>query len=80
MGLCLYIYPGNTSSLWKAVKKANDVNTNNLPQMMYENKFPLVNSDLPDKIAQFLNNKISRLTEEINISEEEYNGMQKVTP
>ena len=29
------IHPGNTESLWKAVKVARDVNTNELPQEMF---------------------------------------------
>ena len=36
------IYPGNTGSLWKAVKTAKDVNTKDLPSTMYENNVPII--------------------------------------
>ena len=32
------IIPGNSESLWKAVKIAKDVNTTNLPQTMFQNE------------------------------------------
>ena len=38
------IQPGSSASLWKAVKKANDVDIKELPNTMYENKIKSTNS------------------------------------
>ena len=71
------IYPGNTGSLWKAVKKAKDVNTSDLPHTMYEDNVPIDENKLPDKIANQFNTKIINLANDANLNDEVYNGRKK---
>ena len=56
------IQPGNTSSVWKAVKTAKDLNTDDLPQTMYEGGIPIFKAALPDQFARFFNSKIVELS------------------
>ena len=72
------IYPGNTGSLWNAVKKAQDVNTNDLPNTMYINNTPIAEDELPDKIANYFNTKVTKLADEAVINENVYNGTPKI--
>ena len=60
------IFPGNTASLWQSVKIAKDINISTLPQTLYQNNIPLDKEGLPDEVASFLHNKITKLADEIN--------------
>jgi hypothetical protein len=68
------IKPGNSQSLWKAVKIAKDVNLTSLPKSMYENHIEIPLDKLPDRFASFFYNKIEKLLEEVNIDENIHNG------
>ena len=67
------------ASLWKAVKKAKDINTSDIPTTFYENNIPIHDCDLPDRIAGFFNSKINNLVAESTIGENVYNGQHKIT-
>ena len=56
------IIPGNSSSLWKAVRIAKDVNFNNLPDTMYEAESEITSSKLVDRFAAFFDSKIKKFS------------------
>ena len=47
------IIPGNSGSLWNAVKVLKDVNKKFMTGNMDENNHEILNDDLPDRIAHF---------------------------
>ena len=51
------ITPGNSKSLWDAVRLAKNVNIQQLPQKMFKDNINIKNEDLPDEFANFLNPK-----------------------
>ena len=70
--------PGNTSPLWSAVKKAKDVNTNELPNKIYLEGVEVKCEELADKFATFFSNKIDKILETVEIDDQVYNGERKV--
>ena len=72
------IVPGNTQSLWRAVKIARDVNTNLLPGQMFEKKVQLDGENLPDVFASFFDTKIKNVMETVEIENDVYNGRKMV--
>jgi hypothetical protein len=72
------IVPGNTGSLWKAVKAAHDSEVNQLPNMMFHNDSLIADSSLPDVFAAFLDVKVKTLVEKTAIDDTVYNGMKLV--
>ena len=72
------IIPGNTGSLWKAVKTAKDVNTNVLPNTMYEAGNEINPEKLPERFAKFFDDKIKDVLAQTSLDENVYNGYQKV--
>jgi hypothetical protein len=52
------ITPGNTQSLWRAVKIARDVNVSTMPKQMFgETGRRVPENDLPDSFARFIDKK-----------------------
>ena len=73
------ILPGNTQSLWRAVKIAKDVNTSSIPNKMYTKNEVLIDSgQLPQSFADFFDAKIRDLVEEIDMDDSVYNGKKKL--
>ena len=73
------ILPGNTQSLWRAVKIAKDVNTSSIPNKMYtKNEVPIDSGQLPQSFADFFDAKIRDLVEEIDMDDSMYNGKKKL--
>ena len=72
------IRPGNSGSLWKAVKVARDVNVTTLPNSLYLEGTLVPNSEAPDTFASFFDNKIKKILQEVNIEEDVYNGKKMV--
>ena len=72
------IIPGNSKSLWKAVKIAKNTNTDEIPnEMTVENNKANFDS-LPDAFAEFFNTKIKKIVEEVQIDPNVYNGKRKI--
>jgi hypothetical protein len=65
---------GNSSSLWKAVKTAKDVNTNALPNKMYEVGNDIDPGNIPMSFAKFFNYKIKEVLTHTSLNENVYNG------
>ena len=55
------IAPGNTFSLWSAVKIAKDINMAGLPGVMYLNNTKIPNTILALKFADFFENKVENI-------------------
>ena len=72
------IMPGNTRSLWNAVKIAKDTNTNALPKTMFRDELEIDESSLSDEYASFFDQKIRNLVNHVEIDNQVYNGNQKV--
>jgi hypothetical protein len=62
-----FVIPGNTGSLWKAVKIANDVNISSLPQRMYFNQKEIEPNCLEDMFAQHFDMKIKDVISEVKV-------------
>ena len=71
------IIPGNTASLWKAVKIAKDVNITELPNTMRENGVEIEKKSLPDRLASFFYNRVKNLADSTTIKDDVYNGKKK---
>ena len=71
------ILPGNSKSLWDAVKIAKGVNTPSLPDNMSLNDNTIINSNLPKPFADFFENKITQIIANTTISNNVYNGTKK---
>ncbi len=72
------IKPGDTLSLWKAVKTAKDINPNSLPKSMFLNGVVINQEDLTDRFASFFDNKIRGIVEQVSIDDNVYNGTRKI--
>ena len=72
------IIPGNTNSLWKAVKTAMDCNVSNLPKTLFKNNLEVPIDAIPDRFAEYFDLKIKNILEEVRIDETVYNGTRKV--
>ena len=73
------ILPGNSKTLWDAVKIAKDQNVESLPDIMSINETKIKSCDLPMEFAKFFKDKISQITEQTIISDTVYNGKRKIT-
>ena len=72
------IIPGNSKSLWDAVKLAKNVNIPKLPPRMTLNNVEINNKNLPDVFADFFEQKVSNIVTEQKINDSVYNGKSKM--
>ena len=72
------IIPGNTKSLWDAVKLAKDMDTPKLPSQMYRNNNLINEEELPDKFADLFGDKVNDIVKGAQISNTVYNGKRKI--
>ena len=72
------IVPGNSGSLWKAVRVANDINVSTLPSSLYLNNMEVIKSDQPDAFAHHFDDKIKKIVNNVGIDNNVYNGRKKV--
>ena len=74
------ITPGNSKSLWDAVRLAKNVNIQQLPQKMFKDNINIKNEDLPDEFANFFKSKVDDIVNAQIIKNDVFNGTQKLTP
>ena len=74
------ITPGNSKSLWDAVRLAKNVNIQQLPQKMFKDNINIKNEDLPDEFANFFKSKVDNIVNAQIIKNDVFNGTQKLTP
>ena len=72
------ILPGNSKTLWDAVRIAKDQNTPTLPENMSVNEIKINNTNLPTEFAKFFKNKIETINSNTQISNSVYNGTKKL--
>ena len=72
------IIPGNSKSLWDAVKIAKDINIPKLPEKMTHNDIIIPNKELPNAFAEFFISKVQTIVDEQTISDTVYNGKKKI--
>ena len=72
------IIPGNSKSLWNAVKKAKDQNISQIPDNLTLNNVPICSTKIADIFANFFDEKVKRIINECSLDENVYNGSQKV--
>ena len=72
------IIPGNSKTLWNAVKKSKDLNVNNLPDNLTLDGITVSQTDLPDIFAEFFSNKVGVIVNECVVSDTVYNGVRKI--
>ena len=72
------IIPGNSKSLWNAVKVAKNTNVSKLPPIMSLNGQTIPENELPDAFAEYFKNKIEKIMTETKVDENVYNGKRKL--
>ena len=73
------IIPGNSKSLWSAVKISKNINIAKIPENLYLNNIEVQKEDVPDAFATHFVNKIENIVRECKIDNENvYNGKQKL--
>ena len=72
------IIPGNSKSLWDAVKIAKDINIPKLPETMFYNNIKIPKKDLPDFFAGLFTSKVKSIVDEQVTSDTIYNGIGKI--
>ena len=72
------IQPGNSKSLWDAVKIAKNISIPPLPQKMTLNDVTIDSADLPDAFANYFKNKVSNIVTEQVIDDLVHNGQRKI--
>ena len=68
------ILPGNWKSLWDAVNKAKDTNTNPMPDVLFENNQKLYKLEHATAFANFFSNKVNTIVNQTVIEPNVYNG------
>ena len=72
------ILPGNSKSLWNAVKIAKDIHVSPIPQIMFKDGQKIDTDELPDAFLNYFKSKVDQITQESNIDPNVYNGRQKI--
>ena len=73
------ILPGDSRSLWSAVKIAKDIGTNDIPRNMTCNGVSIAEDKISDSFAQFFEEKVSKITNTAVTDPGVYNGHSKMT-
>ena len=73
------IVPGSSKSLWDAVNKAKDCNTNSIPDTLFLNGNKVSQNDQAQVFATYFSNKVKIIASEATIDENVFNGTKKVT-
>ena len=72
------IKPGNSKSLWQAVKLAKDMNPDSIPSNLTSATTPIPDNQIPDAFADFFENKVNTIYNEAKIDHQIYNGKKKI--
>ena len=72
------IIPGNSKSLWQAVKISKDMNTNEIPKVMYKDGILIKQENIPDAFANFFKDKVQNIVNTTEIDPDVYNGKRKL--
>ena len=72
------IIPGNSKSLWNAVKMSKDNAINSLPDFMTLGGVQVSEHELPSSFAKFFANKVNVITNGVAVDPAVYNGKKKL--
>ena len=72
------IIPGNSKSLWHAVKIAKNTNVSSIPISVYLNGQLISEQEIPDAFALFFYEKIKNIVTLTEIDQTVYNGTNKL--
>jgi hypothetical protein len=72
------IIPGNTKSLWKAVKVAKDTNVEDIPSKMFKGDMEIETDQISDCFADYFCEKITLLSNDAQINPTVNNGRRKM--
>ena len=73
-----HIIPGNSRSLWNAVRQSKNLDIPKLPDKMYLGDELIDNDKIPDKFADFFAEKVDSIVRDSVISPNVYNGKRKL--
>ena len=68
------IMPGNSKTLWDAVKKAKDCNIDTIPDSLTLNNVPIAQANHAQAFANFFSNKVNSIVTQSVIDDNVYNG------
>ena len=72
------ILPGNSKTLWDAVKKAKDQNLNSIPEEMFHNNNLIAPNLLTEHFGNFFTTKVNSIITNLHSNPRVYNGQKKV--
>ena len=72
------IIPGNSKSLWDAVKTAKDIELDAIPDKIYFDNIEINPANQAQAFADFFQTKVTKIVDETNVNSNVYNGIQKV--
>ena len=72
------IIPGNLKTLWKSIANAKDLNTEELPKMMYRNNVEIEEEKIAETFAEFFESRVNNLVHQAVICPQVYNGSPKI--
>ena len=72
------IIPGNTKSLWDAIKIARDIEPTFLPEEVYKNDVKYARNEMPAAFCEHFAEKIRSLESELKINKNVYNGCKLI--
>ena len=70
--------PGNSKSLWDAVKTAKDIGTSTLPCSMTFGDVKIEEHERSDYFASFFDEKVKTITDRVKIDDLVYNASRKI--
>ena len=68
------IIPGNSKSLWNAVKMAKDINPNEIPKIIRKAGVEINPGNVSESFAEFFDKKVKSIVSSCTIDENVYNG------
>jgi hypothetical protein len=72
------IVPGNSGSLWKVVKVANDANIHQLPNILFLNNVEIGGGEISEVFAKHFDTKIRDILGTVTVDDTVYNGIRKI--
>ena len=72
------ILPGNSKSLWQAVKIAKNVGETTIPDNMSLNSEPVSSHELSEHFARFFERKVADILSSTNVNQSIHNGSRKI--
>jgi hypothetical protein len=72
------IVPGNSKTLWNAVKKAKNINITQLPDKLTLNSIEIPDNNQAETFAEFFSKKVKNIVNECKIDASVYNGTRKI--